>query len=72
MENNVEEILNLVKKKMSEQGAYSRDAFKQFTEESIDYYVSKGAISDDDNLEFIEDRVIGMYEIVKEEFSEEI
>lgn len=71
MEEVIHDILKLVKKKMAEQGEYSRDAFKQFTEESIDYYIAKGRLTDEDNLEFIEDRLMDMYEDVSDEFATE-
>jgi polyhydroxyalkanoate synthesis regulator phasin len=70
METTIEEILKLVKKKMAEQGAYTRDAYKQFIEETIDYFIEKGKLTDDDNLEFIEDKLMDMWEIVCDEFAE--
>lgn len=69
MEIILEEILNLVKKKMSEQGAFDRDAYKQFIVETIDYFLAKGKLTDDDNLEFIEDRLLDMYAVVSEQFA---
>ncbi|MCU0679427.1 MAG: hypothetical protein MUC28_03210 [Planctomycetes bacterium] len=69
MEEITREILELVKKKMAEQGAYDRDAYKQFTEETIDYYLEKGKLIDDDNLEFIKDRLMDIYDDVKDQFS---
>ena len=71
MEIIVEEILQLVKKKMAEQGGYDRDAYKHFVEETIDYFLEKGKLTDDDNLEFIEDQLLDVYEAVKDEFSGE-
>lgn len=68
MELILEEILNLVKKKMTEQGGYDRAAYKQFVEETIDYFQEKGKLTDDDNLEFIEDRLMDMWEVVQNEF----
>ncbi len=70
METTIEKILKLVKKKMAEQGAYTRDAYKQFIEETIDYFIEKGKLTDDDNLEFIEDKLMDMWEIVCDEFAE--
>jgi polyhydroxyalkanoate synthesis regulator phasin len=70
MELFIEEILELVKKKMQEQGAYTRDAYKQFVEETIDYFIEKGKLTDDDNLEFIEDKLMDMYEEISNEFAE--
>ncbi|MDD5071248.1 MAG: hypothetical protein PHQ42_00725 [Patescibacteria group bacterium] len=68
MEGTIQEILNLVKKKMKEQGAYDREAYKQFIEETIDYFEEKGKLTDDDNLEFIEDQLLDMWEEVEEKF----
>ena len=62
MEFEIEKILSLVKKKMREQGGYSRDAYKQYVVETIDYFLEKGKLTDDDNLEFIEDRLMDMWE----------
>ncbi len=70
MEIIIEEILDLVKKKMNEQGGYDRSAYKQFVIETIDYFIEKGKLTDDDNLEFIEDRLMDMYNIIQEEFAE--
>ena len=69
MEFEIEEILSLVKKKMREQGGYERSAYKQYVTETIDYFIEKGKLTDDDNLEFIEDRLIGMWETVSQEFT---
>lgn len=65
-----EEILNLVKKKMAEQGAYDRDAYKELIEETIEYFREKGKLTDDDNDEFIEDQLMGMWEIVQDQFAD--
>lgn len=69
MESILEEILQLVKKKMQEQGGYDRAAYKQFVVETIDYFQEKGKLTDDDNLEFIEDRLMDMWEVVRDEFA---
>jgi hypothetical protein len=69
MESIAEEILELVKKKMAEQAAYSRDAYKELVEETILYFREKGKLTDDDNDEFIEDQLMEMWGIVQEEFS---
>jgi len=71
MEDILEEILTLVKKKMQEQGAFEREAYKHLVTETIDYFLEKGKLTDDDNLEFIENRLMGMFEIVRDGFSEE-
>ena len=65
----VEEILELVKKKMVEQAAYTRDAYQELVQETIEYFREKGKITDDDNDEFIEDQLMEMWEIVKDEFT---
>lgn len=65
-----EEILNLVKKKMAEQGAYDRDAYKELVQETIEYFREKGKLTDDDNDEFIEDQLMGMWEIVQDGFAD--
>ena len=68
METEINEILALVKKKMHEQGAFDREAYKALVAETIDYFIEKGKLTDDDNLEFIEDRLMNMYDTVQEEF----
>ena len=72
MDEAISEILTLVKKKMQEQGGFDRDAYKNLVVETIDYFVEKGKLTDDDNLEFIEDRLMDTYESVRDEFSEEV
>ena len=69
MEPIVEEILQLVKKKMQEQGGFDRDAYKQLVEETISYFQEKGKLTDDDNLEFIEDRLMAVWGDVQNEFA---
>jgi hypothetical protein len=71
MEDIIQRILTLVKKKMKEQGAYDRDAYKSLVEESIEYYKGKGVITDDENTEFIEDRMMEMWPSVQESLSQE-
>ncbi len=71
MEAIIDEILNLVKKKMQEQGGYDREAYKQYIEETIQYFQTKGKISEDDNTEFIEDRLMDLWPQVQESISRE-
>ena len=66
MESITEEILHLVKQKMTAQGAFNRDAYKQYIEETIDDFIAQGKLTDDDNLEFMEDKLIDMWEAVNE------
>ena len=70
METTIEEILQLVKKKMKEQGAYDFDAYKELVEETIQYFYEKGKLTDEDNDEFIEDQLLDMWESVKDGFAE--
>ncbi len=69
MEPIAEEILTLVKKKMAEQAAYDRDAYKELVEETIEYFREKGKLTDDDNDEFIEDQLMDMWGAVQGEFA---
>ncbi len=69
MEPIAEEILTLVKKKMAEQAAYDRDAYKELVEETIEYFREKGKLTDDDNDEFIKDQLMNMWSMVKNEFA---
>jgi hypothetical protein len=64
----IEEILQLVKKKMAEQAAFDRDAYKELVEETIEYFREKGKLTDEDNDEFIEDQLLDMWESVRNEF----
>lgn len=70
MEAIIDEILQLVKKKMREQGSYDRDTFKELIEETIEYYRQKGKLTDEDNDEFIEDQLLDMWENVSDGFAE--
>lgn len=65
MEPIVQEIFELVMIKLREQAAYTRDAYKEVVIETIDYFTERGKISDDDNLEFIEDQLMEMWERVE-------
>lgn len=66
------EILQLVKKKMAEQAAFDRDAYKELVEETIEYFREKGKLTDEDNDEFIEDQLLDMWESVQNEFAKSI
>jgi hypothetical protein len=67
MENVVQEIYQLVKKKMREQGAYDRDAYSEFVDEAIDYFYQRGKLSDDENESFIKDQLMAMWEDVADQ-----
>ncbi len=66
MEPITQEILDLIKIKMREQGAYDRDAYRQVVEETIEYYRERGLLTDDDNDEFIENQLLDMWSTVQE------
>lgn len=65
MEIIIEEILQLVKKKMKEQAAYDRNAFNQLADESIHYFLERGKLSEEDNIQFIKTRLIDQWPRVK-------
>ncbi len=67
-----EEILILVKKKIEEQGSYTIEAYKQFIAETIDYFIEKGKLTDDDNLEFIETNLVNRWDDVKNEIGKKV
>lgn len=71
MEPLAQEIFELVMVKLREQAAYTRDAYKQLVEETIDYFNERGKVDDDDNMEFIEDQLMSMWEQVETELGEE-
>jgi hypothetical protein len=70
MDEIIDEILELVKKKMLEQGGYDREAYREYINETIEYFKEKGKITEDDNYELAEDQLLEMWEDVKEELSE--
>jgi hypothetical protein len=61
MEILMNEILDLVKKKMCEHGNYDREVYRQFIEESIGYFYERGKLTDDDNTEIIEAHLLDMW-----------
>lgn len=65
-------IMSLTRKKMEESGEYNREAFREFIEESIEYYLEKGELSQDDNLDAIQEELMGMYSEVESEEAEDI
>lgn len=62
MDDSVREIYTLVKKKMREQGAYDREAYGQFVDETIDYFYEKGKLDEDENEKFIKDQLMALWE----------
>jgi hypothetical protein len=71
MEPLAQEIFELVMIKLREQAAYNRDAYKQLVEETLDYFNERGKIDEDENVEFIEDQLMNMWEQVETELGEE-
>ncbi|MCX6799659.1 MAG: hypothetical protein NT091_00735 [Candidatus Falkowbacteria bacterium] len=65
------EILDLVKRKMREQGAYDEDAYKEYIQETIEYFREKGKLTDEDNDELIEDELVNAWENVKDDLAVE-
>lgn len=65
----IEEILELVKKKMREQGAYDREAYEEFVVETIEYFEEKGKITPEDNQEFMKDQLMEMWDVVEEDLA---
>lgn len=71
MENIAAEILQLVKKKMKEQGAYDRESYDEFITESIEYFKERGKMSDDENEGLILAELDEMFEHVKDTMAHE-
>ena len=61
MEQTLAEILEAVKIKMENQGEYSREAYRTYIEEAIDDFMRAGVISDDDDIEMMEDKLLLAY-----------
>jgi polyhydroxyalkanoate synthesis regulator phasin len=64
------EILELVKKKMVEQAAFDRASYEELVDETIEYFCEKGKLTDEDNVEFIKDELMAMFESVEDELAE--
>ena len=71
MENIAGEILQLVKKKMKENGAYDRDSYDEFIAESIDYFKERGKMGEDENEVLILAELDEMFEHIKETMADE-
>lgn len=61
MDEILEEIYHLTKKKMLEQGGFGRAAFKQYVEETIQYFREKGKLTDDDSDEFLLNQLLELW-----------
>lgn len=71
MDTLAQEIFDLVMIKLREQAAYTRDAYKELVEETIEYFNERGKITDDENPQFIKDQLMDMWEQVELELGEE-
>ena len=71
MDNLAGEILQLVKKKMKEQGAYDRDSYDEFIDESLDYFKERGKMSDEENETLIRAELDDMFEHVKDQMADD-
>lgn len=64
------EIYELVKTKVEEQGAYDLDSYQEVVDETIDYFLEKGKLTDEDNLAFIKEELMAMHEMMQDEAAE--
>jgi len=70
MDDLTQEIFLLVKKKMLEQGAYTRDAYRGYIEETIEYFKEKGKLTEDDDYEQIEGNLLEIWPEVEKELAD--
>ena len=66
MDDLLQDIYLLVKKKMREQGGYDREAYLGFVDETLDYFIEKGKLDPDDNTEFMRTQLAGMWGVMSE------
>lgn len=64
------EIFESVKAKMEDAGEYSREAYRMFIEEAIDDFVRAGTLTDDDDIEMMEEKLMLRYREVIQGMSE--
>lgn len=67
-----QDILNLAKKKMRESGEYSREAYRQFIEESIEYYLEKDRLTEEDDLDAIQEEMMEMFNDIEDEAADDL
>jgi hypothetical protein len=65
------DILELARTKMREAGSFTREAFLDFIEESIEYYYETGRLSEEDDLDAIKEELMATYNEVETEEVEE-
>ena len=71
MDDIVQKMYILVKRKVREQGAYELDAYSEVVDEVIDYYLEKGKIDEDENMAFIKDQLMSMFDSATDQLSDE-
>lgn len=71
MDEIISEIYQLVKTKMREQAAFDRDAFYELVDETIEYFLERGKLDEDDNLEFIKQQLDELYETATDSLADE-
>lgn len=71
MDEITQDMYQLIKTKVREQGAYDLDAYSEVVDEVIDYYLEKGKLEDDDNLSFIKDQLMSMHESATDQLSDD-
>jgi hypothetical protein len=70
MDNLAGEILQLVKVKMKEQGAYDRDSYNELIDETIDYFKQRGKMDDEENENLLRSELDEMFEYVQEKMAD--
>ncbi len=70
MDQLMQEIFELVKKKMLEQGAYTREAYRGYIEETVEYFKEKGKLTEDDEYELIEGNLLDLWPEVEKELAD--
>jgi hypothetical protein len=68
---NIAEVLQLVKKKMKENGAYDKESYNEFVDEALDYFKERGKMSEDENEGLIRSELDEMYEHVRETMADD-
>ncbi len=71
MDETMKEILELARKKMRESGEYDREAFRQYIKESIDYYLEKGRLTEEDNLDLIQEQLMELLNDIEDREADE-
>jgi hypothetical protein len=61
MDEVMQKILSLTRKKMREAGEYGREAFHEYAEESLDFYLDRGEITEDENLDLLLEELMENY-----------